>query len=59
MQIFEAETEDGSGLELYDTLLSNSSGNTILALMEQADMESPFDDDRAEELADFFMDYLE
>lgn len=59
VQIFEAETEDGSGLELYDTLLSNSSGNTILALMEQADMESPFDDDRAEELADFFMDYLE
>ena len=59
MQIFEAETEDGSGLELYNTLLANSAGNTILALMEQADMESPFDDDRAEELADFFMDYLE
>ena len=42
-----------------DTLLANSAGNTILALMEQADMESPFDDDRAGELAEFFIDYLE
>ena len=59
LQIFEAETEDGDGLELYNTLLANSAGNTILALMEQADMESPFDDDRAGELAEFFIDYLE
>lgn len=59
LQIFEAETTDGSGLELYRALLSYSSDNTILALMKQADMKSPFDEDRAAQLADFYINYLE
>ena len=59
LQIFQAETENGNGLDLYYELLSGSAGNSILALMEQADMESPFDEDRAEELADFYINYLE
>lgn len=59
LQIYQREAETGNGLELYNKLLADSSYNTILALMEQANMESPFDKDRAWELADFFEDYLD
>ena len=50
--------ENGTGLETYRALMSTSSGNTILALLEENGMESPFEPGRVEELADFFEDYL-
>lgn len=58
LQIFQLEEENGTGLETYRALMSTSSGNTILALLEENGMESPFEPGRAEELADFFEDYL-
>lgn len=58
LQIFQLEEENGTGLETYRALMSMSSGNTILALLEENSMESPFEPGRVEELADFFEDYL-
>lgn len=58
LQIFQLEEENGTGLETYRALMSTSSGNTILALLEENGMESPFEPGRIEELADFFEDYL-
>ena len=58
LQIFQLEEENGTGLETYRALMSSSSGNTILALLEENGMESPFEPGRVEELADFFEDYL-
>ena len=58
LQIFQLEEENGTGLETYRALMSTSSGNTILALLEENGMESPFEPGRVEELADFFGDYL-
>lgn len=58
LQIFQLEEENGTGLETYRALMSTSSGNTILALLEENGMESPFEPGRVEELADFFEEYL-
>lgn len=58
LQIFQLEEENGTGLETYRALMSTSSGNTILALLGENGMESPFEPGRVEELADFFEDYL-
>lgn len=58
LQIFQLEEENGTGLETYRALMSTSSGSTILALLEENGMESPFEPGRVEELADFFEDYL-
>lgn len=58
LQIFQLEEENGTGLETYRALMSTSSGNTILALLEENGMESPFEPGRVKELADFFEDYL-
>lgn len=58
LQIFQLEEENGTGLDTYRALMSTSSGNTILALLEENGMESPFEPGRVEELADFFEDYL-
>ena len=58
LQIFQLEEETGTGLDTYRALMSTSSGNTILALLEENGMESPFEPGRVEELADFFEDYL-
>lgn len=59
LQIYQNELTDGSGLECYYRLLGLSAGNTILALTEEAGMDSPFSPGRMEELADFFEDELE
>lgn len=59
LQIFQIQEEQGSGLETYNTLMSLSSGNTILALLEEAGMESPFAPGRMAQLADFFEEKLE
>ena len=59
LQIYMLEQEDGSGFAAYQTLMRNAPDNSILALLEIADMESPFAEGRIAELADFFADNLE
>lgn len=54
LQIYQVELESGAGLETYRKLMSLSSGNSILALLEEAGLESPFKPGRMAELADFF-----
>lgn len=58
LQIYQAELKNGTGLETYRTLMSLSSGNTILALLEEAGLDSPFKKGRMAELADFFNEQL-
>ncbi|MBQ6430651.1 MAG: hypothetical protein IJJ99_02065 [Oscillospiraceae bacterium] len=58
LQIYQAELENGNGLDVYRKLMSLSSGNTILALLEEAGLESPFKPGRMAELADFFEEQL-
>ena len=53
LQIFQTETESGTGLDLYRTLLGLSADNTVLNLLDEAGMESPFAPGRIAELADF------
>ena len=59
LQIYMLEQEDGSGFAAYQTLMRNAPDNSILALLEIAEMESPFAEGRIAELADFFADNLE
>ncbi len=59
LQIYQLQEETGYGLETYETLMSLSSGNTVLNLLEQAGMESPFKEGRMAELAEFFAEKLE
>lgn len=59
LQIYQNELDDGSGLESYYALLERSANNTILALVEEAGMKSPFETGRMAELADFFAEELE
>ncbi|MBQ8587450.1 MAG: hypothetical protein IJ453_05130 [Oscillospiraceae bacterium] len=59
LQIYQNELNSGSGLESYYALLERSAGNTILALVDEAGMKSPFETGRMAELADFFAAELE
>ena len=58
LQIYQAELTNGAGLETYRTLMSLSSGNKILALLEEAGLSSPFEKGRIAKLADFFDEQL-
>ncbi len=58
LQIYQNELDGGNGTELYRTLLSLSTDNTLLAMLEEAGMDSPFDPGRMEELAEFFDENL-
>lgn len=58
LQIYQTELKNGTGLETYRTLMGLSSGNTILALLEEAGLSSPFAKGRMAELADFFNEQL-
>ena len=58
LQIYQAELKDGSGLDVYRDLMSRSSGNTILALLDEAGLVSPFEKGRMADLADFFNEQL-
>ncbi len=58
LQIYQRELADGSGLEAYRDLLHLSADNTILAMLEEAGMDSPFDAGRMETLAEFFDENL-
>lgn len=53
LQVYQCELNDGNGLEVYFDLMSRSADNTILALLEESDMVSPFSAGRMAELADF------
>lgn len=59
LQIYQNQQTSGTGLENYHSLLSRSANNTILALVEEAGMESPFQEGRIKELAYFFREELE
>ncbi len=58
LQIYQAEQEDGSGLDLYYRLLNLPRESKLLELMELAEMESPLNPERVKELADFLDDSL-
>lgn len=58
LQVYQRQLSDGSGLETYETLLSLSSGNSILTLLEEAGMTSPFAEGRMEELYTFLKDQM-
>ena len=53
LQIFQRELESGDGLDLYYELLGYSADNTVLNLLDEADMESPFAANRIAELTEF------
>ena len=53
LQVYEQELENGNGIDIYFDLLSKSSGNSILALLEEAGLDSPFREGRTEELSNF------
>lgn len=54
LQVYQIEQKHGTGLATYHELLRHSADNTVLALLKEADMESPFAVGRVRELADFF-----
>ena len=54
LQIYQAELKDGSGLAHYNKLLHLSVDNSLLSLLDEAEMVSPFAKGRMAELADFF-----
>lgn len=56
LQIYQEELRTGEGLELYYTLLHSAPASTILALLDSADLTSPFAPGRMEDLAEFFRD---
>ncbi len=58
LQVYQTELRSGNGLETYRALMRSASGNTILALLEEAGLESPFKEGRIAELADFFNEQL-
>lgn len=54
LRIYQCELSDGSGLTAYRRLLSLSADNTFVNLLEEAELGSPFDDGRMEELQAFY-----
>ncbi|MBP3413097.1 MAG: hypothetical protein J6K89_07530 [Oscillospiraceae bacterium] len=59
LQLYERELEEGDGLEAYYDLLCLPTDSSILELLEEAGMESPFTPGRVEELTDFLDDQLD
>ncbi len=57
LQIYQIELESGDGMDTYLDLLYSAPQSTILALLEEADMVSPFDSGRMKTLAKFFESY--
>ncbi len=58
LQIYQNELRDGSGLDTYYELMEVTSGSSLLYLLEEAGMTSPFAEGRIEELADFLDDQM-
>lgn len=58
LQIYQRELENGGGLALYRELLAISPDNSILALLDEAGMQSPFAEGHVSALADFLLAQL-
>lgn len=58
LQVYQRQLSDGNGLEVYENLLSLSSGNSILALLDEAGMTSPFAEGRMAELRSFLKEQM-
>lgn len=58
LQVYETELKNGDGVDVYFDLLSKASGNSILALLEEADLASPFRKGRVEELSEFLYECM-
>lgn len=58
LQVYQTELADGSGLENYFKLLTLAADNTILSLLDEADMTSPFAPSRMKELSTFLYDQM-
>jgi len=58
LQVYQCELEDGSGLQLYNELMSLSAGNSIQALLEEAELSSPFSSGRMSELRSFLAEQM-
>ena len=52
LDIFFEECEDGNGIELYNGLIDEGYGKTFCEALEDASLDSPFDDDTVKELVD-------
>lgn len=58
LQIYQLDEESGKGVAAYFDLMHNASYNTILALLDEAGMTSPFAEGRAAALAELFREEL-
>ncbi len=58
LQVYQCELEDGSGLQTFFELLSVSANNTILSLLDDVGMVSPFEKGRMAELSDFLREEM-
>ncbi|MDR0889685.1 MAG: M3 family metallopeptidase [Oscillospiraceae bacterium] len=59
LQVYALEHESaGSGLEAYYTLLEHAPNNTLLDMLSDSGLDSPFKAGRAQELAEFFAEVL-
>lgn len=58
LQIYRRELSDGDGFALYCELLENAPFCGISQLLEEAGMQSPFAEGRAEALAEFYLQSL-
>lgn len=54
LRVYQCELEDGSGLDTYLRLLYRSAENTFVNLLDEAELGSPFDSGRMEELQAFY-----
>ena len=58
LQIYQRELEDQSGLSLYCKLLDRTPGDGLLAVLQQAGMEDPFQEGRIPEISAFLQKEL-
>lgn len=58
LQVYQCELSDGSGLDAFYKLLSLSSDNSILALLDEAGMTSPFAEERMKDLSEFLANQM-
>ncbi len=58
LQVYQCELEDGSGFETYFDLMYLASGNTVQALLRQADMVSAFSEGRMADLKSFLVEQM-
>ena len=59
LQIYEIEQNEGLGMEVYQDLLHHSANSTFMTMVEEAELDSPFQRGRVAELEDFFDEILD